>query len=736
MPTQVNASGNPDIDALLWGYRWDVTNLTYSVPTSTSVYAGYPVGGIVGFQSLNTPVFNAMIARIINLYDSVCGLSFTLQNDPNAIANIRYAKVTTIDIGDGAGAHVPGGGSAECIPPAPEFPAAAQGDAWFSEAVTAPPPLGGHQYAAWLIHEPGHGVGLKHGHNPQMGHGTQFPKLPNNHDSQEYSIMTYARFAGEDGNTRLPQASLNATDYPTTLMQDDIMALQYMYGADYGPASNNGNTTYTWSASTGEMFLNGVGQGAHFRNKILLTIWDGGGNDTYDLSNFSTNQTIDLRPGQWTTVSTGMLAELAGEAPGSHLARGNIANAMLDPNTGSVASLIENANGGSGNDNIIGNVLANTLNGGNGSDTFTGAEGNDFLIGGYGGDVSIYGGNLANYNVVRNSNGTVTVTDTRAGSPSGVDTLSRVEFLQFADRFMTTTVQDDFNGDLRGDILLQNGAGQAVLWQMNGTGITSAAAAGPANGANWRVQGIGDLTGEGAADLVWVDTNTGQAVIWQMIGSTLVAAGAAGPANGAAWQVRGVSDFNGDGNADLVWQNVSTGQAALWLMNGASILGAALIGPALGADWQIRGVGDFNGDRQQDIIWQNSGGQTVGWLLNAAGGIGTAAAIGGANGSTWQVSGVGDINGDGRSDIIWKYSNGQAGCFIMNGTTITSAAAIGTANGANWDIRSVNDLNGDGRADLVWENTAGQASAWLLNGSTIQSAAIVGGANGADWLII
>jgi serralysin len=431
MPTQVNASGNPDIDALLWGYRWDFTNLTYSVPTSTSVYAGYPSGGIVGFQSLNTPVFNAMIARIINLYDSVSGLSFTLQNDPNAIANIRYAKCTTIDIGTSQGVHTPGsnginpgGGSAECIPPSPEFPAAAQGDAWFSEQVTAPPPLGGFQYAAWLIHEPGHGLGLKHGHTTQNGHGTLFPALPLAHDSQEYSIMTYSRFSGSNGiGPNVSRADLEASDYPTTLMQDDIMALQYMYGADYGPASNNGNTTYTWSASTGEMFLNGAGQGAHFHNKIFLTIWDGGGIDTYDLSNFSTNQTIDLRPGQWTTVSTGMLAELAGEAPGSHRAVGNIANAMLDPNTGSVASLIENANGGSGNDSIIGNVLANTLNGGAGNDTMNGGTGADVLIGGTGFDLASYAGSATGVQVVMYN------TTYNTGEAAG-DTFSGIEALQ------------------------------------------------------------------------------------------------------------------------------------------------------------------------------------------------------------------------------------------------------------------------------------------------------------------
>jgi serralysin len=32
----VNASGNQDIDGILWGWKWGVTNITYSFPTSSS----------------------------------------------------------------------------------------------------------------------------------------------------------------------------------------------------------------------------------------------------------------------------------------------------------------------------------------------------------------------------------------------------------------------------------------------------------------------------------------------------------------------------------------------------------------------------------------------------------------------------------------------------------------------------------------------------------------------------
>ena len=34
-------------------------------------------------------------------------------------------------------------------------------------------------------------------------------------------------------------------------------------------------------------------------SKILANVWDGGGNDTYVLTNHSQAQFIDLRPGGW-----------------------------------------------------------------------------------------------------------------------------------------------------------------------------------------------------------------------------------------------------------------------------------------------------------------------------------------------------------------------------------------------------------------------------------------------------
>ncbi len=92
------------------------------------------------------------------------------------------------------------------------------------------------------------------------------------YDQMAYSIMTYRSYAGASTTG----GYTNETNgYAQTFMMYDIAALQTMYGANFN--TNSGNTTYSWCATTGEMFINGVGQGAPGGNRIFMTLWDGNG---------------------------------------------------------------------------------------------------------------------------------------------------------------------------------------------------------------------------------------------------------------------------------------------------------------------------------------------------------------------------------------------------------------------------------------------------------------------------
>jgi len=81
-------------------------------------------------------------------------------------------------------------------------------------------------------------------------------------------------------------------------------------------------------------------------------------------------------------------------------------------------------NGGAGDDKIYG---------GAGDDTLTGGAGDDIIDGGPGDDVAIYSGNRNDYTIVKNSDGSVTITDNRIGSNDGTDRVTNVENFQFTD---------------------------------------------------------------------------------------------------------------------------------------------------------------------------------------------------------------------------------------------------------------------------------------------------------------
>jgi serralysin len=194
-------------------------------------------------------------------------------------------------------------------------------------------------------------------------------------------------------------------------MAVDIAALQYLYGADF--TTRAGNTVYTWSPTTGQSFVDGAVALTPGGNRILMTVWDGGGIDTYDLSNYTTDLAVNLTPGKYSALSTAQLADLD-QTLATGLARGNVFNALQY--RGDKRSLIEHATGGSGDDKMIGNAIGNTLRGGAGDDiihggagrdTLQGQAGTDQLLGGSHADTLIggTGGDVFDFNLVTDSGG-------------------------------------------------------------------------------------------------------------------------------------------------------------------------------------------------------------------------------------------------------------------------------------------------------------------------------------------
>ncbi len=194
-------SGNADIDGLLWGYRWTFSELTYAFPTDTAEYLDNGYVEINGFTAMDAP-WQAAILEILAGITGFITLD-VVPTPPDEIATFRFggaAKVNYTDDGTVAqatGLHVPGNGTAEANPPDigddfnPPYSAPyAQGDVWFNLANYPDIRPGTYGYSAGIMHEIGHSFGLKHGHASQYAHGEIFPKLPYQHNSYEYSVMT------------------------------------------------------------------------------------------------------------------------------------------------------------------------------------------------------------------------------------------------------------------------------------------------------------------------------------------------------------------------------------------------------------------------------------------------------------------------------------------------------------------------------------------------------------------
>ncbi|MDA9991214.1 M10 family metallopeptidase C-terminal domain-containing protein [Paracoccaceae bacterium] len=212
----------------------------------------------------------------------------------------------------------------------PPSSTAVGGDIWIaSESRSETFIRGADNNFASIMHEIGHALGLKH---PFEG-ANQLPKAQ---DFANYTLMSYTDpenyyYYDTSGNYNYLISS--------TPMVYDIAALQHLYGA---ASHNTGNTVYEYDPS----------------KPFVEAIWDSGGYDTLDLSNFNKACTVNLTPGAYSTIvcTSWSMTDNLGIASGA---------------------IIEKVIGGAGNDVITGNSQNNVLDGGRGNDTIYGGAGND-----------------------------------------------------------------------------------------------------------------------------------------------------------------------------------------------------------------------------------------------------------------------------------------------------------------------------------------------------------------------
>ena len=327
----------------LWreGDYWDQTTITYSIP-ATSPESSFNESP--GFQPIGYGA-TRIAAEAFELWDDL--IAINLNENTTTNANITLAYTTAPHEGD-----LVGYARTDAEDGATDY-VIENAKVWINANKINPQDVSaGTRGFFTYVHEIGHALGLDHPGNYDHDDDEYDYATDRGHeqDTRQYTAMSYFA-AGKDGSGANHNGSFAATP-----LLHDIMAIQAIYGADM--TTRTANTVYGFNSTANRLAFD-----FEHNQKPVVAIWDAGGIDTLDTSGFTQDQKIDLHAGAFSDVG------------------GLTQNVAIAYNCD-----IENAIGGTGNDTLIGNRLANLLEGRDGADTFRGGGGVDTLVGGLGHD--------------------------------------------------------------------------------------------------------------------------------------------------------------------------------------------------------------------------------------------------------------------------------------------------------------------------------------------------------------
>jgi trypsin/VCBS repeat protein len=277
----------------------------------------------------------------------------------------------------------------------------------------------------------------------------------------------------------------------------------------------------------------------------------------------------------------------------------------------------------------------------------------------------------------------------------------------------------DFSGDGRADLIwVDPFSGNVVADTLSGTGTSAVSQVIGQQGFSNLLLGTADLNRDDQPDLLWHDLGTNWLSRQLMFHFTsvgqpdILGTNGFGPSN-ATTLPSGATDLDGDGDNDVVFRDSANGNVHIMFMEGG-IDSTSHFHTGLDPSWAIAAVADVDGDGRGELILRHSGGSVYRWNWNGSyldGGF-----VNGATPSSWQPAGHGDFNGDGKQDLLFR--DGNSGALIewwMSGNTVLGQQQAGITP-SGYSLIKVADVDGDLDDDLVFrQGSSGFVTIWTLH---------------------
>ena len=420
--SEIDIDTNPLVRSIGTDSLWTVETVTYRFETGGNSYTD--AWGRSQTATAFTVTEKQWIRDIFEKVSAVADLNF--QEVPFVNASLDLIKEDYIGAGIGGYAFLPFGNSSSVV----------LDDNNITDSVVP-------------IHEIGHALGLEHPFS-----GQRLPGVANSSSNGEYMLNNNLYTVMAYNFPRLNEEPGLGLDSANNLGSLDIAALQAMYGA---------NQTYE------------TGDNTYKQPDEIRSIWDAGGTDKIDFRTETASSVINLN-------AATLEREPGGGGMASYVKEAG-AESLDGVYTIAYGVVIENAYGGSGNDEITGNAAANILSGGAGEDQIFGNDGNDRIRGGAdddylsgGGDNDLLRGQSGNDTLYGNYGNDILLGESGGDVLSGGQGIDRAQYSTSSDGVVADLQNASINtGDAAGDtyISIERLSGSAFNDNLRGDDVNN-----------------------------------------------------------------------------------------------------------------------------------------------------------------------------------------------------------------------------------------------------------------------